>query len=90
MACNGDRLVELFRAPLLLPGLIRHTVTHGQEFRHVWDCHVLEHEDNEMMRPYNALASIPAAIPRKLRALQNLVRFCDTWSHYFYPNHLGL
>jgi spore coat protein A len=24
----------------------------GQEFRYVWHCHVLEHEDNEMMRPY--------------------------------------
>jgi spore coat protein A, manganese oxidase len=27
-------------------------VTPGQEFRYVWHCHVLEHEDNEMMRPY--------------------------------------
>jgi spore coat protein A, manganese oxidase len=25
----------------------------GEEFRYVWHCHVLEHEDNEMMRPYN-------------------------------------
>jgi spore coat protein A len=24
----------------------------GQEFRYVWHCHILEHEDNEMMRPY--------------------------------------
>ncbi len=24
----------------------------GEEFRYVWHCHVLEHEDNEMMRPY--------------------------------------
>jgi spore coat protein A len=24
----------------------------GDEFRYVWHCHVLEHEDNEMMRPY--------------------------------------
>ncbi len=28
-------------------------VTPGQEFRYVWHCHILEHEDNEMMRPYN-------------------------------------
>jgi len=28
-------------------------VTPGQEFRYVWHCHMLEHEDNEMMRPYN-------------------------------------
>ncbi len=27
----------------------------GQEFRYVWHCHVLEHEDNEMMRPYNVI-----------------------------------
>lgn len=27
-------------------------VAPGQEFRYVWHCHVLEHEDNEMMRPY--------------------------------------
>jgi spore coat protein A, manganese oxidase len=30
-------------------------VTPGQEFRYVWHCHVLEHEDNEMMRPYNVV-----------------------------------
>lgn len=24
----------------------------GSEFRYVWHCHILEHEDNEMMRPY--------------------------------------
>ncbi len=24
----------------------------GDEFRYVWHCHVLEHEDNEMMLPY--------------------------------------
>ena len=28
----------------------------GQEFRYVWHCHVLEHEDNEMMRPYKIVA----------------------------------
>ncbi len=27
----------------------------GQEFRYVWHCHILEHEDNEMMRPYNVV-----------------------------------
>jgi spore coat protein A, manganese oxidase len=27
----------------------------GDEFRYVWHCHVLEHEDNEMMRPYNII-----------------------------------
>jgi spore coat protein A len=29
--------------------------TPGQEFRYVWHCHILEHEDNEMMRPYNVI-----------------------------------
>jgi spore coat protein A, manganese oxidase len=28
----------------------------GKEFRYVWHCHVLEHEDNEMMRPYKVVA----------------------------------
>jgi spore coat protein A, manganese oxidase len=25
--------------------------------RFVWHCHILEHEDNEMMRPYEILPS---------------------------------
>lgn len=28
----------------------------GQRFRYVWHCHILEHEDNEMMRPYDVVA----------------------------------
>ncbi|MGA9471436.1 MAG: multicopper oxidase domain-containing protein [Terriglobales bacterium] len=27
----------------------------GEEFRYVWRCHVLGHEDNEMMRPYKVV-----------------------------------
>jgi FtsP/CotA-like multicopper oxidase with cupredoxin domain len=27
----------------------------GKEFRYVWHCHILEHEDNEMMRPYKII-----------------------------------
>jgi spore coat protein A, manganese oxidase len=27
--------------------------------RYVWHCHVLEHEDNEMMRPYDVVAALP-------------------------------
>ncbi|MGB7600133.1 MAG: multicopper oxidase [Candidatus Sulfotelmatobacter sp.] len=30
-------------------------VNPGDEFRYVWHCHVLEHEDNEMMRPYKVI-----------------------------------
>ena len=29
----------------------------GYAGRYVWHCHILEHEDNEMMRPYEVLAS---------------------------------
>jgi spore coat protein A len=29
------------------------TIPHGQVFKYVWHCHILEHEDNDMMRPYN-------------------------------------
>jgi spore coat protein A len=27
----------------------------GYVGRYVWHCHVLEHEDNEMMRPYDVI-----------------------------------
>ena len=27
----------------------------GYKGRYVWHCHVLEHEDNEMMRPYEVI-----------------------------------
>ncbi len=40
------RVIQKFDLP---PGTI---TSPGQEFRYVWHCHVLEHEDNEMMRPY--------------------------------------
>jgi len=30
-------------------------VTPGQELVYVWHCHILEHEDNEMMRPYKVI-----------------------------------
>jgi spore coat protein A, manganese oxidase len=43
------RVIQRFDLP---PGT---PVTPGQEFRYVWHCHVLEHEDNEMMRPYNVI-----------------------------------
>jgi spore coat protein A, manganese oxidase len=32
----------------------------GYAGRYVWHCHILEHEDNEMMRPYEVL---PAGAP---------------------------
>jgi spore coat protein A len=30
--------------------------THGQKFKYVVHCHILEHEDNEMMRPFEVVA----------------------------------
>jgi len=36
----------------------------GYTGRYVWHCHVLEHEDNEMMRPYEILPK-PAARPTR-------------------------
>jgi spore coat protein A len=27
----------------------------GYQGRYVWHCHILEHEDNEMMRPFEVL-----------------------------------
>jgi spore coat protein A len=40
------RVIAKFDLPAGTP------VKSGDEFRYVWHCHVLEHEDNEMMRPY--------------------------------------
>jgi spore coat protein A len=31
------------------------SVTPGQELLYVWHCHILEHEDNEMMRPFKVV-----------------------------------
>jgi spore coat protein A len=31
------------------------SVRSGDAFRYVWHCHMLEHEDNEMMRPYHVV-----------------------------------
>ncbi len=43
------RVIQKFDLPAGTP------TTPGQEFRYVWHCHILEHEDNEMMRPYNII-----------------------------------
>jgi spore coat protein A len=44
------RVIQRFDLPAGTPTIP------GQEFRYVWHCHILEHEDNEMMRPYNVIA----------------------------------
>jgi spore coat protein A len=43
------RIIMRFDLPLGAP------VTPGQELVYVWHCHILEHEDNEMMRPYKVV-----------------------------------
>jgi spore coat protein A len=43
------RVVQKFDLPSGTP------TAPGQEFRYVWHCHILEHEDNEMMRPYKVV-----------------------------------
>ena len=43
------RIIMRFDLPLGAP------VTPSQELLYVWHCHILEHEDNEMMRPYKVI-----------------------------------
>lgn len=40
------------------PGMITRIIVpfEGYAGRYVWHCHILEHEDNEMMRPYEVIA----------------------------------
>ena len=40
------------------PGMITRIIVRFEGFvgRYVWHCHILEHEDNEMMRPYEVVA----------------------------------
>jgi spore coat protein A, manganese oxidase len=40
------------------PGMVTRIITRFEGFtgRYVWHCHILEHEDNEMMRPYDVIA----------------------------------
>jgi spore coat protein A, manganese oxidase len=41
------------------PGMVTRIIARFDGFtgRYVWHCHVLEHEDNEMMRPYDVIAA---------------------------------
>jgi spore coat protein A len=43
------RIIAKFDLPAGTP------VTRGQKFRYVLHCHILEHEDNDMMRPYDVV-----------------------------------
>ncbi|MFZ0770436.1 MAG: multicopper oxidase domain-containing protein [Candidatus Sulfotelmatobacter sp.] len=35
----------------------------GYPARYVWHCHILEHEDNEMMRTYEVIEAVKAGSP---------------------------
>jgi len=41
------------------PGMVTRIIVRFEGFvgRYVWHCHILEHEDNEMMRPYDVIAA---------------------------------
>jgi spore coat protein A, manganese oxidase len=41
------------------PGMVTRIIARFEGFpgRYVWHCHILEHEDNEMMRPYDVVGS---------------------------------
>jgi len=41
------------------PGMVTRIIIPFQGYpgRYVWHCHILEHEDNEMMRPYDVIAA---------------------------------
>ena len=48
------------------PGVVTRIIVpfEGYTGRYVWHCHILEHEDNEMMRPYEVIAeALNAALP---------------------------
>jgi spore coat protein A len=47
------------------PGMVTRIIIRFEGFagRYVWHCHVLEHEDNEMMRPYDVLPPTASAAP---------------------------
>jgi spore coat protein A len=40
------------------PGMVTRIIVRFEGYggRYVWHCHMLEHEDNEMMRPYEVVA----------------------------------
>jgi spore coat protein A len=48
------------------PGMVTRIIVRFEGFlgRYVWHCHILEHEDNEMMRPYDVVASLEPSAHR--------------------------
>jgi spore coat protein A len=52
------------------PGVVTRIIVpfEGYAGRYVWHCHILEHEDNEMMRPYEVMPASSATQPRISRS----------------------
>jgi spore coat protein A, manganese oxidase len=57
------------------PGVVTRIIARFEGFpgRYVWHCHLLEHEDNEMMRPYEVITSVSQ---RVAAATPTQVPFC--------------
>ena len=49
---------DVVRCP---PGEVTRIIMRFGDFagRYVWHCHILEHEDNEMMRPFDVVGTRP-------------------------------
>ena len=63
------------------PGVITRIIIPFEGFtgRYVWHCHILEHEDNEMMRPYEVASRTRAhinesTVPRLLDPTHRIFR----------------
>ena len=52
------------------PGVVARVIMRFEGFcgRYVWHCHILEHEDNEMMRPYNVIPAKSHRTPKNPRS----------------------
>lgn len=53
-------------------------VRRGDRFRYVFHCHILEHEDNDMMRPYDVVGASDPSAPREEWGRDCFV--CRAWS----------
>jgi spore coat protein A len=58
------------------PGMVTRIIMRfeGYTGRYVWHCHLLEHEDNEMMRPYKVVGSAQEASVSEASAREALAR----------------
>ena len=49
---------------------------------YVWHCHIVEHEDNEMMRPYS---SPPGRTTPPVRGRGEIRRYPFNWDEWLFP-----